>query len=565
MCGFIPMAAPLAIATTSPELFEQLVLTFLVAACARLTLDRTAPPNVLTRPAVLFGALVAISGGLTISLIQQRTYASVRPFFDAFWMQFSAGYYNPTPYGGVLSRVMYWLEALALAVVAERVVRCDTSIRDAAPRLLVVAGAALALFSANRLLEISLAAPAGFAAMIDALTRSRFNPFYRDINAAASVLALFLAPALWLAWRERRVWAALAAAVLTLAMWLAGSRAALGAVVAVLAIAWAVVVRPARRTVIGVGAAVVLVVFVVSATSARNASVSAATTIRLELYRVAVKLTIENPVFGVGLDEFRPRSAPEISPAFRQRYWHFFANGENAHNSFLQILAELGTLGLGAFLWMLAPSAAGLWRTLSRGGTAMPGPALAMGVAAFVLTCLLGHPLLLDDVRWQFFFALGVATPLVTATPAPADRGDRRGRLIFVAGLLFILASAPMRFAAARHTANLAGVIIGTSELAYADDGSPYRLVWTDATWYLDPKARTVALRVRADDVSDEPCGATIVIDGRPADTLSPGRESWTPLAYQLTSTRSGASRRLDVHVTGPQCRVMVSGLQEIR
>jgi hypothetical protein len=285
--------------------------------------------------------------------------------------------------------------------------------------------------------------------------------------------------------------------------------------------------------------------------------------VRLELYRVAAKIAIDSPVFGTGIDTFRQRSAPLISPTLRAFFPYFFASGENAHNNFLQVLAELGLFGFFAFAWLLVPVLRGMWQRLASRASDGWEPALGLGIAAFLGTCLLGHPLLLDDVRWQFFFVVGVATALATDTPKPM-RLSARG--LYAAALLFVAASAPMRLSAERRTADLDGVVIGTSERHEApDDGLPYRLVWTDGTWYVGASTRAVSLRVRADDVSEEPCGATVAIDGRMADTLSPGREAWTDLIYQLDSTRSGSSRRLDIHVLGPQCRVMVSDLIAIR
>ena len=563
MCGLIPVAGPLSIAAQSPRLFEQLVLAFLAAATLRLALGSAPPAGRLTRPAILLSALVLVSGSLAISLVQQHTYASVRPFLDAAWTQFSERYYADTPYGGIMVRLMNWVEALALAVVAERLVRRDPHIRHSAVRLLVLSGGALAFFWANRLLEIGAASPQPLDAMVQTLLHQRFNPLYRDINAAASVLTLFLAPALWIVWRQRRVWAGGVAALLALAVWLAGSRAALASVVAALGLAWMRLARPRRRTVLVAALAAMAAVAIVSAASGRNASVRSAAVVRLELYRVAAKLAIANPVFGTGLDTFRERSTPIISPALRAFFPYFFASGENAHNNFLQILAELGLFGFGAFAWLLFPVVRGTWQRLSSPRVDGWDPALGLGIAAFLGTCLLGHPLLLDDVRWQFFFVVGVATALATETPAPKRAP---ARALYAAALLFVAATAPMRLSAERRTADLSGIVIGTSERHEApDDGLPYRLVWTDATWYLGASIHAVSLRVRADDVSEEPCTATVAIDGRMADTLSPGRDLWTDLTYQLDSTRSGASRRLDIHVVGPQCRVMVSDLIEIR
>ena len=67
---------------------------------------------------------------------------------------------------------------------------------------------------------------------------------------------------------------------------------------------------------------------------------------RLSIDRDAFRMFRQKPVFGWGLGTF-----PVVYPEFRSFYTNFFVN--EAHNDYLQLLAEMGVLGFGLMLWFL--------------------------------------------------------------------------------------------------------------------------------------------------------------------------------------------------------------------
>jgi O-antigen ligase len=552
-CGLLPLATPLAIVTASPSLVDQLTFAFLTGGFLRLAMARAPVASRLARPALLFGVLIALSGALQLSAIQQRTAGTVVDFLADLFSHVGAHYYAETAYTGVLHSTINWLAALALAVLVERLVRRDPPEAITAGRFAIVGGAALAAFSVVHLAELALASPLPWQTTARAIWKTRFNAFFLDINAAASVYALFLVPALWIAWWGRRRGAWAAALLLGAALWLAGSRAAIASVVAALGLLWARARRPKRRTVAWAAAIACFAVLTLSVVSARNAPVSSASIVRIELTRVALKMTAEHPLFGVGLNLFLPNSVSKISEAAHARYRSFFAHGENAHNNFLQILAELGIFGLGTFLWMLWPAVTG-WRTAAPDRAQSYQAGLSAGVVAFLLSSLLGHPLLLDRIRPLFFLMLGLSTGLVPLVAVET----RAARAVFGIVLVFIAASAPLRFTTARQSADLAGVVLGATAPRDIGDGTMYRLVAAEGTWYLRPGTAAVELRLMVTDESPAPCTAEIRIDGRQADTVSPTRYGWTPVVYQLNGA-GHANRRLDVRVATPRCEVLVA------
>ena len=120
----------------------------------------------------------------------------------------------------------------------------------------------------------------------------------------------------------------------------------------------------------------------------------------------------------MGPGQFQEASKTFITPEFSARAAGIF--GENAHNQFIQTLAELGTVGLLPFLWLVfLPVHHGVksivWRTAS--------PllvALTWGVVAFLVSCVLGHPLLTPQVLTLFLLALGAMAGVLPEPPAPA-------------------------------------------------------------------------------------------------------------------------------------------------
>jgi O-antigen ligase len=161
-----------------------------------------------------------------------------------------------------------------------------------------------------------------------------------------------LAPA-----RTRAV-AAAAAAVMAGTIFLSGSRGGMLAILAELIILSVLVVKQKRslRTAIGVGLFLVIVVGLLTwvggaELSKRIATVASShseisSNVRTNINRDGLKMFLKKPVLGWGLGTF-----PVVYPQFRTFYTNFFVN--EAHNDYLQLLVEMGLLGIGTMLWFL--------------------------------------------------------------------------------------------------------------------------------------------------------------------------------------------------------------------
>lgn len=156
-----------------------------------------------------------------------------------------------------------------------------------------------------------------------------------------------------------RIAAGVTSAVMVGTIFLSGSRGGMIAISVELIVFAAILFRQKRsiRLAISVGAfAVVLISLLVwlggKELTVRVTSISKETRteisggMRLSIDRDTIKMFREKPLVGWGLGTF-----PTVYPRFRSFYTNFFVN--EAHNDYLQLLAEMGVAGFGIMIWFL--------------------------------------------------------------------------------------------------------------------------------------------------------------------------------------------------------------------
>ncbi len=442
--ALLPLATQIQVLSGSPfsgaESAELLVVPFLLAATLHAALTGEAAASRLAWPAALLAATVL--GSATVGLASGGSADTVTPAALAGHLD-RTYYSDPAAFAG-LRMAIRWSEALLLAVLVERVLRRDADSRAAATRLLLIGGAAAAAFAVLRLSEVSIRTLDPWRSAFTYLSTLRMNPHYGDANAAGSFYVLCLVPMVWLGWHPRWRWVLALTPVPLLALWMTGSRAAIGAALVSLAALWALERRPRPIVLAGaLGLAILAAGVITSQYGRTRASPAVAAGIRVELSRIGLQLAVEDPVFGVGVGQFRRASSALITPEFAARF-PSAAAGENAHNQFVQILAELGLVGFGLWVWLLASAATGVAAAI-RSSTATPeGLALAGGLLAFLLSCLLGHPLIITQVLFAFCAVLGLTTAWHAGAAGPSAPGRARVGLVLLLGLLMAL---PIRIA----------------------------------------------------------------------------------------------------------------------
>jgi len=162
-----------------------------------------------------------------------------------------------------------------------------------------------------------------------------------------------------LAHEKERIAAGVAAAVMTGTIFLSGSRGGMLAILVEFAVLGVLLARQRRgvRLAIGVGAFAIVLVGLLTwlggkELTERVASVSIEARselsggMRVSIDRDAFRMFRNKPILGWGLGTF-----PVVYPQYRTFYTNFFVN--QAHNDYLQLLAEMGFLGFATMVWFL--------------------------------------------------------------------------------------------------------------------------------------------------------------------------------------------------------------------
>ena len=556
----LPLAPKIVLETAAPfssaEMAELMVVPFLCATSLRLILVPSAVRGRLIWPAASLASTIAVGGILALRAEQLPT-AFPAVFLASLRHHWLTSYFGDQSVFMALHSAATWIEALALAVLAERVIRAHPGSASWVVRWFLGGATVTAAYAWLRVIEVAQRNSFAAAELWHFVLTQRISTLYRDLNAAGSLFAMYLVPAVWLACYGRRSWrwAWLAAAVLLGALWVTGSRMALVAAVVAVAASWLAVRRVSKRAVaLGAVAAVALVVGIVIWNPGRTAQSSARDSleVRWRMAQIAGRAVAAHPAFGIGLGEFRSFARAEAS-ADLIALFPAAAHGENAHNNFLQVLSELGVVGFIGFLWMIGACAAGVASAVRTGSGHPAMIGIAGGLFAFCVTCLGGHPLLTVEMLYVFFLATGMTAGF---TPSILDAWSPRLALLLLA---VVFVSAPIRFWHVRQEADLVHAVIGAGPATNGEYGVNYRVAERHSEWFISSRARSVDIPLRLTGNTPQPCLVRIEIDGQMINTVAPVADAWTSVTFQFDPARKGpVSRRLDLDVQGDACRLIV-------
>jgi O-antigen ligase len=229
---------------------------------------------------------------------------------------------------------------------------------------------------------------------------------------------------------KERIAAAIAAAIMVGTVFLSGSRGGMLSIVVELAFLGIVLFRHKRsvRTVLGLGAFAVLVIGLLTwlggkELTNRVSTISTETRteisggMRSSIDRDTVRMFREKPVLGWGLGTF-----PVVYPQFRSFYTNFFVN--EAHDDYLQLLAEMGVLGFGVMLWFLIVT---YRHALPKIGNWMSDVSGAVTLACMLgLTGILVHSLVDFNLQIPANAAIFYVFCSIAAAPPLVQRARRR-------------------------------------------------------------------------------------------------------------------------------------------
>lgn len=495
--------------------------------------------------APLFGVTVVAS--LAVHLAAQHVTVDfpapyLRALFRFLWHDYLGSAGAGARFRAPITPAFQVLEAVALFVAAIVLSRRWPRLGLQGARALAAGAAATAAAAVYTVIWTAAASgwdeafPAGIASV-------RLSSVGPDVNAAGSYYALALGAVGGLILADRRylvIWGV--AGILALAgLWMTGSRIGLAAP-AIVAIALAALAwrrngsRAATLAAAGVAAGLVILAGAYLHWTPRTPA-GTALEWRLQQGATALRMFAAHPVFGVGVGRFYA-----LSPAYASPGWGY---RENAHNNFLQVLAELGLLGLGLLVALLACVLWPAWTLVvsaTPAATARSDPlltCLAGGVTAYVLTWFAGHPLLVFETAVPFWMALGLlpgmASTLRKEAPEPAAAGRRRRVLtvgLRTATLLAfaIVLSAVPRARAELRRADLSRAVMGFSATHTDPGGRRFRWMARRAQVFVPGDAREVAIPLSS------PAGPAVIrllVDGEVVSRLVVERE-WREAVVRL-------------------------------
>lgn len=520
---------------------EVVAIAYLAGYAARKVIARRHEPADALVYAI-HGMIVVIAGAVAVELLVLHATLGDQSFRQFLWQLASAEYFLGD--GGFASgdAAMRVLEGLLLAHAGTTLARTSPGF---GPRLVraVVAGAVMAgALNLWRLWLGAVRTDEPVVSFLHLLATVRFHTHYPDVNAAGSYYVMALLPALALALANVR-WV-VAAATLAVSVALTGSRAAVIAAPVALAIVWVRTRQPVavgnsahRRWLGRVGASLLVLVcgaMFYAAIARNNTPVARALELRKEFALTALRMVASRPFFGVGIGHYRIASDEFASERLRAGY-----PNENAHNNFLQILAEVGGIGFAVFAVLLILWAQRNDRLLTTGPSAVPA-GVAAGLFAFLLTCIAGHPLLIDEPALLFWLLLGTAAGWGSVSSANGGwKATVSVRRVAFVLLLVVAASIPLRARREFGGANLEHLGIGLSRWLVDADGARYRTAGATSTVFVPADTSVITIPLR----SLQPQSALEVqlyLDGRHANSVRVPSDEWRVVPVAIPQRRDG-------------------------
>lgn len=542
---------------------EIIVVASLLGCSVRALAGGPAFRDALSRSAsvpVLLFCVTVIASMLVWLRVEQLRDGPVSAYGLQLVRFLTRGYFTDPSFPVVISTAAV-IEGLALYTVVAAFCRSEPRFFAQGLRMLAVGGAGLAFMSVIRVTEIALRNPGIIGTLRSSYAGLRISPQIPDYIAAGAYFALCWLASLGIALASRRRFGWLLAGVPLLAgLYLAGSRSPIFAAAAGTALVIVSVIRrgnPSLRAV-AVFAIAALIAMVVSFRVIIGHDIAGETAwqsviVRYELVRTGLRVMATRPLLGVGLDRFFVPAEELATPRLRSMW----QARKNPHNDFLRVGAELGLIGLGLFLWILGSSSLRIWRALRiTGDVRLAG--LAGGLAAFLITSFTSNPLMVRDVSYAFWIALGLADGRSALVGGAAEAREPAARWTSASAWqwttacllgLCLLVSVPFRASRELVSIDPARVSYGLSEWSTEADGTRYRTSGARATVYVDRRVRLLDIPLGGTLPSGALQRVDVLVDGRPVNAFSVGT-GWQRFRVPLPDNPSTTARRVDFLVS---------------
>lgn len=531
-----------------------------LAAVAGWLLSRTwvsgdSRTRVLRDDAVVFGltavlaAVAATSALVMLGMAHEVTGTSGAWTASSLWRWLTATHalqsHPLTPDAVPTLRFLAGLGVFALAVDVGRNV---PSVLAPASRMLVLGITAVAALNVNRFTELALRSGDPLHAALELQRWIRVSTTIPDVNAVASLFLLVLPLAIAAVSDRTRHWwlGVVSVTFLAAGIWLAGSRVVLGLVpVVVIALLLLPALPGASRRVRWVTVACLLlaaVTLVVAYPRARaHGSALGALQVRHELLTTTLRMAESRPAFGVGIGQYFTRSPEFATTALKGEY-----PAQNAHNQLLQVLGELGVVGLGLFVALLAVAVQPTIEAMKNGTASPLAIRLLIGVGAFLAASMTMHPLLLSDVNTPFWLTLGMLRAAGGIPDMPQQHVRRVGAAVLV-GVALLLATVPLRVRAELNDTNLDAAAIGLSRWQRDDTGVRFRTAHGQASVFVDGGAAWVKVPLRVRNAQAPGVDVTVSLDGYSIARITAPVNEWRQFRLILPAHGGSRFRRIDL------------------
>jgi O-antigen ligase len=128
---------------------------------------------------------------------------------------------------------------------------------------------------------------------------------------------------------------------------------------------------------------------------------------RINMWKFAGGILAENPIFGIGLGCLPPANSLDGTvPIYPIRG---VTNGDHVHNNFLQIAAENGIVGLGAFCYLFGTILYSTWKKMQSEATRKWATIAFLCTIDFLMHGLFEYTFKMTIVMYTYWFILGLA------------------------------------------------------------------------------------------------------------------------------------------------------------
>ncbi len=582
---------------------ESFVLAFLAGVMLRNIVSKTTKPDDSSTHHWLYLLLLVVIGSCIAQLVTQHLWQNYPlAFVEQVFAYFATRYHGPVGDLRIwirpanfeyIATTILFVTGILLAIITESTIgqQQQTARRLAAA---VVLGACIASLSGSILgvqffeTDADGMAVARLNSQEDGVTRTfiamftsdtRWAGFTGKVSSAGSFLVLVVGIAIGGIARNSRytlLWSA-GAVVTTLMLLLAGSRAAIAAAVvtatALYGFHWVTSKDNNRRHLIWGAVSIIILIGIVLVFRWEALTNYLPTVLqhRWGLTVASARMLASEPLFGVGISQFYPLSQQFSPDEFLLLNDSTYLGARtNAHNYFLQVAAELGVLGLIAFVLSLyGPIRASLHHITSKRNSRFLTGTFA-GIICFLLTCLTGQPLIIAIVGYPFWIALGLLGALnnmahrVEHSDASSSSqrmvvNTRAPHAIVIVGLLIVTTLTLAKASRDRTDIDLTRIDYGfydwETEGGIANVpfrvGTEYRWSRGDSTIFLPQNTEQVTIPLRAAaGFSGEAATVNIRANGHLIDTIVLEGNLWHQISVPLTTSRQQDVTRLDFNVS---------------